>query len=192
MTRNLKMQSKGPPLKNTTDLLISTSEIYFSKLLRMRVKIQMLEDLILYVGFIPGYRIVAMISLYNTCSVHVREGRRRKGSREKVTMGEKKTNQCYQIRSLLFQLHLTLITSPKAQGPDTDTLGLNTPMAVDMSQGQFHQPQSCCSIGLYLCALLLSGRDGEPPGGEAPAFPKYPSILIELLVLCVLEILACT
>lgn len=59
----------------------------------MRVKIQMLEDLILYVGFIPGCRLVAIISLYNICSVHVREGGGKKGSGEKVTMGEKKTNK---------------------------------------------------------------------------------------------------
>ena len=108
-------------------------------------------------------------------------------------MGErKKTNQCYQIRSLLFQLHLTLITSPKAQGPDTDTLGLNTPMAVDMSQVQFHQPQSCCSIASTSVHCYCQGEMGNPPGGEAPAFPKYLSILIESLVLCILEILACT
>lgn len=53
---------------------------------------------------------------------------------------KKKPNQCYQIRGLLFQLHLTLITSPKAQRPHTDTLGLNTHMAVDMNQIQFCLP----------------------------------------------------
>lgn len=117
LIRNLIVQKRGQLEENTKDWLISTADFF----LRVVEDESHDSDVGRFNSLRGLYRwLIGMTALHNLCSVHVREDRGWDGRGREWLWGEK-TNQCYQIP--LFRLHLTLITSPKSQCPNTDTLG---------------------------------------------------------------------